>query len=145
MSRNIYCATSVIIIIRMNVSPATTATRMGHTANFCRGLATTAANHGTSTIMGNSGGMSCFECGDVGHFNRDCPKLKNQEGNAYRRGFLIGARDAIRDPSMVTGMFLINNLYATIHFGSGADKSFITPKFRQLLNHESTKLKKQMK
>lgn len=42
---------------------------------------------------------------------------------------------------MVTCTFFINNFYATILFDSGADKSFITLMFRELLNHESSKLK----
>lgn len=53
---------------------------------------------------------------------------------------MIGNRDAIQDPTVVTNTFPINNLYATILFDSGADKSFITPTFRQLLNNESSKL-----
>lgn len=37
-------------------------------------------------------------------------------------------------------MFLINHLYATVLFDSEADKSFITPTSKQLLNHDSNKL-----
>lgn len=53
---------------------------------------------------------------------------------------MIGNMDAIQDPFVVTGTLLINNLYATIFFDSGVDKSFITPSFQQLLNHKSSKL-----
>lgn len=60
--------------------------------------------------------------------------------NAYGWAFVIGNNDAIRDPPVVTGMFLVNNLYATILFYSGIDRSFVTPTFKQLLNHESIKL-----
>lgn len=31
------------------------------------------------TGLGANKGKSCFECDEVGHFNRDCPMLKNQE------------------------------------------------------------------
>nr|GEU61790.1 putative reverse transcriptase domain-containing protein [Tanacetum cinerariifolium] len=31
----------------------------------------------------NPKGNGCFECGDSGHFNRDCPKLKNKDGESY--------------------------------------------------------------
>lgn len=55
--------------------------------------------------------------------------------------FMIGTRDAIQDPSVETSMFLINSLYATILFDSGADRSCITPVFRKLLNDKSSKLK----
>lgn len=53
---------------------------------------------------------------------------------------MIGKKDAIQDPSVVTGTFLINNLYATILFDSVANRSFISPSFKRLLDHESSKL-----
>ena len=66
--------------------------------------------------------------------------MNNQEGNARGRSFMIGARDAIQDPTVVTGTFLVNNLYATVLFDLGAERSFIAPKFTQLLSHKSSKL-----
>lgn len=53
---------------------------------------------------------------------------------------MIGSRDVIQDPLVVTCTFLVNNVCATILFDSGAHKSFITPKFRKLLSHKSSRL-----
>ncbi|GKG51377.1 hypothetical protein Tco_0541761, partial [Tanacetum coccineum] len=60
-----------------------------------------------------------------GHFKRDCPNLKNKDvgnrnaqdwvyavGNAEKRGNASGNPDA----NVVTGMFLLNNHYASILF-----------------------------
>lgn len=60
--------------------------------------------------------------------------------NTRGREFVIKNRDTILGPVVVTATFPINNLYAIILFNLGDDKIFITPTFRQLLNHESSKL-----
>lgn len=60
--------------------------------------------------------------------------------NACGRAFVIRNKDAIQDPSVVTGMFLVNNLVSIILFDSGDGKSSVTRKFNQLLNHEIRKL-----
>ncbi|KAJ0796101.1 putative transcription factor interactor and regulator CCHC(Zn) family [Helianthus annuus] len=39
---------------------------------------------------GNGRGQGCFNCGDMGHFRKDCPK----ENQARERVFTIGAREA---------------------------------------------------
>lgn len=46
----------------------------------------------------------------------------------------------IREPTVVTSIFVVNSLYASILFDSGGDKSFITPKFIKHLNEKSRKL-----
>lgn len=69
---------------------------------------------------------------------RICPKLR---GNAKGRAFVIGAQEAIQDPTVVTGIFLINKLYTNVLFDTGDDKSYITPEYRKFLNHPSSKLR----
>ena len=111
-----------------------------HTKNFCRGMALVVAVPRRGNGSGSGGGGACYESGEKGHIKRNCPKLKKGDGTARGRAFVIGNKDAIQDPSVVTSTFLINNLYATILFDSGADRSFITPSFKEILNHESSKL-----
>ncbi|XP_023772803.1 uncharacterized protein LOC111921452 [Lactuca sativa] len=114
--------------------------KKGHIANFypTTTLAATIQDKGTGS--GSGGGGTCYECREKGHFKKYFPKLRKGDGIARGRAFVIGNKNSIQDPSIVTGTFLINNLYATILFDSGADRSFITPSFKQLLDHESSKL-----
>ena len=54
---------------------------------------------------------------------------------------MIGPREAVQDSKVVTSMFLINNLYANLNFDTCTDRIYITPKFRKMLYHPSSKLK----
>nr|GEZ91432.1 putative reverse transcriptase domain-containing protein [Tanacetum cinerariifolium] len=91
----------------------------------------------------NPKGNGCFECGSLGYFKMDCPKLKNKDrgkvnapgwvyavGNAEKRG------NASRDPdsNVITGTFLLNNRYASILFDTGDDRSFISTAFSSLID-----------
>ncbi|GKF52066.1 putative reverse transcriptase domain-containing protein, partial [Tanacetum coccineum] len=94
-------------------------------------------------------GNGCFDCGVPGHFKRDCPKLKNEDGgngnaqgwvyvvgNAKKRGNASGNQDS----NVVTGTFLLNNYYASILFDTGANRSFISTAFSSLINIAPTLL-----
>ncbi|GJY11063.1 putative reverse transcriptase domain-containing protein [Tanacetum coccineum] len=68
---------------------------------------------------------------------------RNTQGNENRargRAFNVNVVDALQDPYVVTGMYSLNNLYATVLFDSGADFSFISTKFAPLLNENLSKL-----
>ncbi|GKC36833.1 putative reverse transcriptase domain-containing protein [Tanacetum coccineum] len=97
----------------------------------------------------NPKGNGCFECGAPRHFKRDCPKLKNKDGgNGSAQGWVYAVGNAEkkgnapRDPdsNVVTGMFLLNNCYASILFDTGADRSFISTAFSSLINITPTPL-----
>ncbi|XP_022013806.1 heterogeneous nuclear ribonucleoprotein A3-like [Helianthus annuus] len=50
---------------------------------------------------GNGRGPGYFNCGDVGHFKRECPKINQAQG----RVFNIGDREARQDPNVVTAVY----------------------------------------
>nr|GEY43286.1 hypothetical protein [Tanacetum cinerariifolium] len=90
----------------------------------------------------NPKGNGYYECGALGNFKRDCPKLKNYGGNVNAQGWVYAVGNserkwnASRDPdsNVVTGTFLLNNRYESILFNTGADRSFISTTFSSLID-----------
>ncbi|MFS8027127.1 putative nucleotidyltransferase, Ribonuclease H [Helianthus anomalus] len=79
---------------------------------------------------------TCYSCNEKGHIKTNCPKVvkKTEEGKKTNaRVFRMDAREAIQDDNVITGTFLINDIYARVLFDSGADKSFVDNKFFELL------------
>ncbi|GJS93186.1 putative reverse transcriptase domain-containing protein [Tanacetum coccineum] len=64
----------------------------------------------------------------------------NQRNQARGRAFMLGAKEARRDPNIVTGTFTLNNHFATTLFDSGADYSFVSTTFIPLLGLEPNDL-----
>nr|GEY53089.1 putative reverse transcriptase domain-containing protein [Tanacetum cinerariifolium] len=99
--------------------------------------------------VGNQQGNVCYECGRPRHFRKDCPKLRNQNhGNQTRnkignktggnevttKAYAIGGGGTNPNSNIVTGTFLLNNCYASMLFDSGADRSFVSTTFSDLLD-----------
>nr|GEX31297.1 putative reverse transcriptase domain-containing protein [Tanacetum cinerariifolium] len=123
--------------------------KIGHFACHCR----SSRNINMVNALRNNGenpkGNGCFECGALGHFKRDCSKLKNKDGgNVNAQGWVYAVRNAkkkgnaSRDPdsNVITGTFLLNNRYASILFDTGADRSFISTVFISLIDIVPTPL-----
>ncbi|GKA06103.1 reverse transcriptase domain-containing protein [Tanacetum coccineum] len=92
-------------------------------------------NNRNNNNNNNQQGNGCFECGDQGHFKRNCPRLRNndrgnQAGNdrAPANVYVVGNAGANPD-NVVAGTFLLNNRYAYILFDTGADRSFVSTTF----------------
>nr|GEX34683.1 hypothetical protein [Tanacetum cinerariifolium] len=77
--------------------------RIGHLARDCRSPAATANNQ--RAFVANQRIVTYFECGVQGHYNKDCPKLKNnnlgnQAGNtrATARAYAVGNAGKTQTP-----------------------------------------------
>ncbi|GJW88882.1 putative reverse transcriptase domain-containing protein [Tanacetum coccineum] len=102
-------------------------------------------NRGNSRTTQNA--VTCYECGVQGHFKRDYPKLKNKNrgnqggnGNAQSKVYVVGNAGTNPDSNVVTGMFLLNNCYASILFDTSADRSFVSTTFNSLIDITPTTL-----
>nr|GFA50924.1 reverse transcriptase [Tanacetum cinerariifolium] len=98
------------------------------------------ANNQRGTGSGQK--SACYECGVQGHFKRECPKLKNNNNhgnqggrnNASARVYAVGRAGTDPDANVVTGMFLLNNRYASVLFDIGVDRSFVSTTFSTQIN-----------
>nr|GEW25672.1 putative reverse transcriptase domain-containing protein [Tanacetum cinerariifolium] len=107
--------------------------RYGHTTTDCR------VNTNNNNNNKNQKAGACYECGNTGHIKKNCPKIKNHgngngNGVAQRRAYPLGGRDASPDSNVITGTFLLNNRYAKILFDTGADRSFVSTTFSELID-----------
>ncbi|KAI3785274.1 hypothetical protein L1987_44390 [Smallanthus sonchifolius] len=121
--------------------------KLGHTNRFCKEspAAANANNAVVATVApGNNTARACYECGGLDHFRDRCPRLNRGNNNntpaANGRAFVIGAPEALQDPAVVTGTFLLDNHFVSILFDTGADKSFVSTDFVPMLNLRPTKL-----
>ncbi|GKE91004.1 putative reverse transcriptase domain-containing protein, partial [Tanacetum coccineum] len=83
----------------------------------------------------------------MGHFKRDCPKLKNRNrgnqggnGNALAKVYVVGSAGTNPDSNVIMGTFLLNNRYASILFDTGADRIFVFTTFSSLIHITPTTL-----
>ncbi|XP_021979541.1 uncharacterized protein LOC110875649 [Helianthus annuus] len=83
----------------------------------------------------------CYECAEKGQIKTICPR-RTAEGNANpaeikkpnTRAFHLTTKEATKDTNVITGTFLVNDIFTRALFDSRADKSFVDHKFGQLLN-----------
>ncbi|KAJ0839123.1 putative nucleotidyltransferase, Ribonuclease H [Helianthus annuus] len=96
----------------------------------------------------------CFACGDPNHFANMCPNRvvkqepqqqqqqqpQQQQQAARARTFNINARQAQADNNVVNGTFLVNGIYASCLFDTGADNGFVSFEFEKLLSRKRSYL-----
>ncbi|KAF5808599.1 putative nucleotidyltransferase, Ribonuclease H [Helianthus annuus] len=80
---------------------------------------------------------TCYSCNEKGHIRTNCPKNAKKPEEAKKtnaRVFRMDAKEAVLDDNVITGTFLVNDIFARVLFDSGADESFVDHKFCKLLN-----------
>nr|GEU37743.1 hypothetical protein [Tanacetum cinerariifolium] len=120
--------------------------RVGHLArNYKSAANTNTANNQRGTWASQK--PTCFECGAQGHFKRKCPKLKNKNrgkqagnGNAPEKLYVVGHTGTNPNLNVITGMFLLNNCYASILFDTSVDRSFVSTAFSSQIDITPTTL-----
>nr|GEZ12995.1 hypothetical protein [Tanacetum cinerariifolium] len=132
--------------------------RPSHLAKDCRGVLRN-MNHVNAR---NPRVRVCYECGSIDHVKSACSRSnkaqrpyenhpnqvvpnnrgqgrRNQGNRARGREFML-VEEAHQDPNIMTGMFTLNNHFATTLFDSGADNSFVSTTFIPLLGIEPNEL-----
>nr|GFD41980.1 reverse transcriptase domain-containing protein [Tanacetum cinerariifolium] len=84
--------------------------------------------------------MTCYGCGEKGHFKDKCPKGRNQQNEGARGTAYVVVENPQQNPNVVAGTFLLNNHYACILFDSGAEKSFVSSVFTPFIDIAPTSL-----
>ncbi len=95
-------------------------------------------------------GVTCYACGEEGHYAKQCPKPRNSTpkpnnggnnsapkrnnfnpNNNHRKGHLnhVTKEEAQNAPDIVLGTFPVNTIPAMVLFDSGASHSFISKSF----------------
>nr|GEY36398.1 hypothetical protein [Tanacetum cinerariifolium] len=94
----------------------------------------------SENIKGEVTSSKSANLSEARHTRNHCPKKnKPQGGNASGRAYVIKDPDK-QGPNVVTGMFLLNNRYASILFDSSSDKSFMNTRFSHLIDINPDKL-----
>ncbi|GJU85667.1 putative reverse transcriptase domain-containing protein [Tanacetum coccineum] len=112
--------------------------KVRHMTRDCRAVIATTTQ---GTPGPNQRVITCFECGAQGHYQKDYPKVKNQNSgnkarvpNARGKAYVLGGGDANPGSNTVTSTFLLNDHHAYMLFDSGADRNFISNTFSTLLD-----------
>ncbi|GJS54986.1 putative nucleotidyltransferase, ribonuclease H [Tanacetum coccineum] len=150
--------------------------KAGHKAKDCRSPPRPATQRGPGSQGGQGSDVTCFGCGEKGHYKNKCPNNGNQgSGNQIRgnqqnpqnnqrqnqgnpkgnnqaststqggrrapgRVYSLCAKAAMKDNNVVNGTFLINNVYASVLFDTGADRSFVSYAFSKYIDIPPTTL-----
>ncbi|GJZ00489.1 putative reverse transcriptase domain-containing protein [Tanacetum coccineum] len=78
---------------------------------------------------------ACYECRDRNHDRGRFPNLANQRGgNATGHAYELRDAKQGQGPNVVSGTFLLNNLYARVLFDFDSDKSFVNSGFSHLID-----------
>ncbi|KAI3523205.1 hypothetical protein L1887_01263 [Cichorium endivia] len=86
-------------------------------------------------------GFKCYQCEDFGHKANECTTKKKENSGGGRseaprtrgRAFQMTEEEAREKANVVSGIFLVNSLPASMLFDSGATYSHVSPNFAKRL------------
>nr|GFC49272.1 hypothetical protein [Tanacetum cinerariifolium] len=70
-----------------------------------------------------------------------CLKGKNQQNEGARARAYVVVENPQQNPNVVTGMFLLNDHYASVLFDAGVERSFVSMEFTPFINISPVALK----
>nr|GEW39770.1 putative reverse transcriptase domain-containing protein [Tanacetum cinerariifolium] len=107
-------------------SKCTNCKKIGHLARDCKGRPTATNNNNTNNNDPNNKNQRAQGANAMG----------NRAGNinAVVKAYAVGTADTNPNSNVVMGTFLLNNLYASILFDTGAYRSFISTAFSSLID-----------
>nr|GEV70014.1 hypothetical protein [Tanacetum cinerariifolium] len=114
--------------------------KVGYLARNYRSLAANANANNQRNSKAIQKVVTCFECEVHGHYKKDFLKLNNNHGNpagnggATTKAYTVGNVRRNPDSNVVMGTFLLKNLYASIIFDIGFDRSFVSTAFSSLID-----------
>ncbi|GJW94956.1 reverse transcriptase domain-containing protein [Tanacetum coccineum] len=124
--------------LNLNKCPKTTrvfSAGQGHKAKDCRDPPRLASQRGPRSQGGQ------------GSDNQGNPKGNNQTSTSTQGGcrapgrvYSLCAEAVVKDNNVVNGTFLINNVYASVLFDTGADRSFVSYAFSKYIDIHPTTL-----
>ncbi|GJT39607.1 reverse transcriptase domain-containing protein [Tanacetum coccineum] len=156
-----------------NKRPETARVFSAGQAKDCQTSLVLANQKGPGSQGGQGSDVTCFGCGEKGHYKNKCPNNGNQGGGNQIRGnpqinqrqnqgnpkgsnqaststqggrrapgrvYSLCAEAAVKDNNVVNGTFLINNVYASVLFDTGADRSFVSYAFSKYIDVTPTTL-----
>nr|GEU39818.1 reverse transcriptase domain-containing protein [Tanacetum cinerariifolium] len=108
--------------------------KVGHKLRYCK-------EKNVATVANALPIPTCYDCGEQGHTRNRCPNKVMQEEFGEVRGRAYAIKDAEeKGLNVVTGMFLLNNIYAFVLFDSGFDMSFVDTRFNSMLDIDPVKI-----
>nr|GFD21654.1 hypothetical protein [Tanacetum cinerariifolium] len=85
---------------------------------------------------------TCYDCGEQGHTRNRCLRKVKQEEVKEVHGRAYAIKDIEpKGSNVVTGTFLLNNLYAFVLFDLGSNRSFVDTRFSSMLNIDPVKIR----
>ena len=92
--------------------------------------------HGGTECYQGTG--KCFQCGEVGHVIKNCPKIQivaRDQGKTKAQGrvYALTSEEVQENSNVAEGTILVENMHARVLFDPGATHTFISVKLASLL------------